>query len=174
MVSKEISIMISQVLFHFFGWKLFLFNTIKYEFVLRTSIPYESNYQDFNSRYKFSVKENFFSQRNCQQNESITKKSYTTKNGDSNGLVSVRWLWVWFLKWLYIFFHLSQCIKNDQNALQFFRNYLLVFFQKLIILSFRNVPETQGTRRIVTGILSYKRSRKCKSSRSIQSRINMS
>ena len=65
------------------------------------------------------------------------------------------------LEMTYIFFHLSQCIKNDQNALQFFRNYLLEFFQKLIILSFRNVPETQGTRRILTGILSYKRSRKC-------------
>ena len=46
--------------------------------------------QDFKSRYKFSVKETFVSQRNCQQNESITKKSYTTKNSDSNGLVSVR------------------------------------------------------------------------------------
>ena len=41
--------------------------------------------QDINSG-----KENFVSQRNCQQNESITKKSYTTKNRDSNGLVSVR------------------------------------------------------------------------------------
>lgn len=85
----------SKVLFNFFGGKLFLFNTIKYEFVLRNSIPYESNYQDFNSRCKFWERKLCFTKKH-QQNVSLTKKSYTPKNSDSNGLVSVRWLWVWF------------------------------------------------------------------------------
>ena len=145
MVSKEISIMNAKFCLIFWGENYFCFNTIKYEFLLRNSIPYESNYQDFNSRYKFwEIKLNCFTKK-CQQNVSLTKKSHTTKNSDSNGSNGFCKVIMGVVHWLYIFLHLSLiCIKNDQNALKFFKNYFLEFFQKLMIFSFRNIPETQG------------------------------
>ena len=61
-------------------------------------------------------------------------------------MVSVRWLWVWFNDFTFSFICLLYVLKtDDQNALNFFKNYFLEFFQKLMIkFSFRNVPETQG------------------------------
>ena len=84
--------------------------------------------------------------------EKLTKLSLKTKSIHKKTVIKkvlflVRWSCMGVVQWLYIFLHLSLCIKNDHNALQFFRNYLLEFFQKLNIFSFRNVPETQGTNR---------------------------
>ena len=61
-------------------------------------------------------------------------------------MVFVRWLWVWFNDFTFSFICLLYVLKtDDQNALNFFKNYFLEFFQKLMIkFSFRNVPETQG------------------------------
>ena len=53
---------------------------------------------------------------------------------------------MWFNDFTFSFICLLYVLKtDDQNALNFFKNYFLEFFQKLMIkFSFRNVPETQG------------------------------
>ena len=85
MVSKEISIMNPRFCLIFWGENYFCFNTIKYEFLLRNSIPYESNYQDFNSRYKF-WEENFVSQRN-------TNKMYHTQKNLIPQKTAIQMVW---------------------------------------------------------------------------------